>query len=96
MPERKPVIVTRAEPPDELAPAQLSKEEMRALIAVTAVTHRTPWGRVARRGALVAVPAAAASMVLDALLGWWSIPVIVVLAIVWTTRPLVRQNREGW
>lgn len=94
-PERKRVVVHRPEPPSDERKPQLTKDEVRALLTVTEVTHR-PWGRVARRGAIAAVATTLLSLLLDTWLGWWSIPLLVVLAIAWTVRPLIQQSRGGW
>ena len=96
--ERKPVVVHRPEPPREDAPpreARYTQEEMRALLAVTATT-KPPWKRAARRGLVAMLPTLILSFVLDSLLGWWSIPVLVLLAVAWALRPLLRQSRDGW
>lgn len=96
---RKPVVVTRPEPPsdDPLAPERpkLTQDEMRALLAVSQTTQ-TPLKRAARRGLLAFVPMTILSIVLDALIGWWSIPVLVVITVAWASRPLWRQSRDGW
>ena len=98
-PERKPVVVHRPEPPPEDGPAhaqaKLSQDEMRALLAVAKTAH-PPWRRAARRGVVAALPSLVLSFVLDAWLGWWSIPVVVLLAIGWSAGPLLRQSRDGW
>lgn len=100
-PRKAPVVVTRPEPPPDddapLAPQRpkLTQDEMRALLAVTQTTQ-TPLKRAARRGLLAFVPMTILSLVLDALIGWWSVPVLVVITAVWATRPLWRQSREGW
>ncbi len=96
--ERKPVVVHRPEPPLEDASsseARYTQEEMRALLAVTATTN-PPWKRAARRGLIAMLPTLVLSVVLDSLLGWWSIPVLVLLAVAWALRPLLRQSRDGW
>ncbi len=94
MAERR--VVHRPEPPSDER-AKLSREEVRALLAVTATTSKNgAWSRVARRGGIALVPTAIVSTLLDAVIGWWSIPVVVVLAIVWAALPLVRQHRDGW
>ena len=101
-PEHKRVVVTRPEPPaDEPEPKpkpkeKLAPEEIRALLAVTTTTQRSPLRRSARRGLLAFLPTTILSIVLDSLIGWWSIPVLVVLSIAWVAWPLVRQSREGW
>lgn len=94
--ERKPIIVRRPDAPGDAPKPQLSKEEIRALLAVTESTARPTWSRVARRGGIAIIPTTLLSILLDSVLGWWSIPVIVILAIAWTARPLVRQRRDGW
>ena len=94
-PERKRVVVHRPEPPSDEGKPQLTKDEVRALLAVTKVTRR-PWGRVARRGAIAFVLTTLLSLLLDSWIGWWSIPVLAVLAIAWTVRPLLQQSRDGW
>jgi len=97
--ERKtPVVVHRPEPPSDEAPAakpRYTQEEMRALLAVSATTN-PPWKRAAKRGVIAALPTIVLSFVLDAFLGWWSIPVLVILAVAWAARPLFRQSRDGW
>ena len=95
MAERR--VVHRPEPPSDEPATKLSRDEVRALLAVTATnTKSNAWSRVARRGGIALVPTAIVSTLLDALLGWWSIPVAVVIALVWTAMPLLRQRRDGW
>lgn len=95
MDERR--VVHRPEPPSDEPPPKLSREEVRALLAVTSTNARaSAWRRTARRGGVALIPTALASTLLDALLGWWSIPVVVVIAVAWVAMPLVRQRRDGW
>lgn len=104
-PARKRVVATRPDPPaEDLAPepstkppskAQLSREEVRALLQVSAA-NRAPWRRVARRGGLAVLPTLVLGVVLDMLIGWWSTPVLIVIVTVWAGWPLLRQDRSGW
>ena len=100
--EPKRVVVTRPDPPeDEPKPkpkseTKLSPEEVRALLAVTTAAQRTPLRRAARRGLLAFVPTTIVSVVLDSLIGWWSIPVLGLLTLAWVLWPLLRQSRDGW
>ncbi|HEY1954789.1 MAG TPA: hypothetical protein VGH28_04240 [Polyangiaceae bacterium] len=102
MSERKQVVVHRPDPVEETpgprydgAKPTYSKEELRALLAVT-TPATPPWKRAARRGLIAMLPTIVLSFVLDAFLGWWSIPVLLVLAALWAARPLWRQSRDGW
>jgi hypothetical protein len=84
-PARK--IVTRAEPPPDLdAPKpKLTREEMNAMIAVTAAQH-PPWKKSLKRSPIL-LPATIASH--------WSMPlaaVLVIAALVWIARPLFRRD----
>jgi len=88
-------VVHRPDPPRDEPKPKLSREEVQALLAVTK-TQGGAWGRTARRGGLALVPTALLSTLLDVFLGWWSIPVVIALAILWTAQPLVRQARDGW
>ncbi len=89
-------VVHRPEPPSDEAPPKLSREEIQALLAVTQVTTSSKWARVARRGGIAFVPTAILSTLLDAFFGWWSIPIVALLALAWTVMPLMRQRRDGW
>ncbi len=91
-------VVHRPEPPSDGAPApKLTREERRAFLAVTATQPQpSRLSRAARRGGLALVPTAILSTVLDAIVGWWSIPIVVALAIAWSALPLLRQSRDGW
>jgi hypothetical protein len=102
-PEAKVATVVRrpATPPDdELAEGankpQWSREEMRALLTVTANDGDTRWRRVAKRGVVGFLGTTLISWVAQTLLGWWSIPVLVVAALFWIVKPLWRQRRDGW
>ncbi len=96
-------MVQRPEPPSDEPPsdepkAKLSREEVHALLAVTQATSKKSgaWSRTARRGGIALLPTAIVSTLLDAILGWWSIPVVIALAIAWAALPLMRQRRDGW
>jgi len=99
---RKPVIASRPEPPpderDRDVPprrAGLTKEEMQALLTVTATNSR-PWGRVARRAGIGLIPTAVVGLALDTWVGWWATPVLAVLLAAWAAWPLLGQTRDGW
>ncbi len=90
-------VVHRPEPPSDEPAPKLTRDEVRALLAVTATTNPpSRWGRAAKRGGLALLPTAILSTVLDAIVGWWSIPIVVALAIAWSALPLLRQSRDGW
>jgi hypothetical protein len=95
----EPRVVHRPEPPQDDEPKpKLSREEVQALLAVTQATSKKPgaWSRTARRGGIALLPTAIVSTVLDALVGWWSIPIVIALALAWAALPLIRQRRDGW
>ncbi len=94
MGERR-VVVHRPESPDDKVAPKLSREEVHALLAVTQTTNGAR-SRTLRRGGVALVVSALLSTLLDMLLGWWSIPIVVVVALVWFAMPLVRQRRDGW
>lgn len=100
-PPRKPVVVRRPEPPHGDGPSGLSsrpgltKDEVRALLAVTSAS-RPPWGRVARRAGLGLLPTIVLSVVLDGALGWWGTPALFVVLAVFAAWPLFQQRRDGW
>jgi len=94
--------VTRPEPPsDEPAngsPAKLSKDEVRALLAVTKV-QASPMKRAAKRGGILAIPTTILGVVLDLVLGnWGTVILLVVIAggIYWSIRPLFAKDRSDW
>jgi hypothetical protein len=95
MGDRRRVVVHRPDPPDEEVAPKLSRDEVRALLAVARTTNG-PSRRTLRRGGVALVVSALLSTLLDALLGWWSIPIVVVVTLLWFAIPLVRQRRDGW
>ncbi len=94
---KTPTIATRPEPPsdDEPKALKLSKEETRALLAVTA-TQRPDWARAAKRAGLGVIPTALIGLLLDSVVGWGATPVLVIILIVWSAWPLFKQDRGGW
>jgi len=92
---RKAVVVTRPEPPPDQDPKKLSREEVQALLAV-ARTNAPAWPRALKRAGLGLLPTAILGVVLDAAVGWWSTPLLVVLLLAWSAWPLLRRDRDGW
>jgi hypothetical protein len=105
-----PRVVTRPEPPPDDADAaplakkaapKLTRDEMRALMAVTK-TNATPWRSVAKRGGIVSIPTGLIGLGLDAALDHHALAVTAVLGVVglvWAARPLWKRDRgddEGW
>ena len=94
-PEAPRKTVTRAEPPPDSAPkrAALTREEARALIAVTAA-QRPAWKKSLWRSPVL-VLTGIVSQLLHIALGSYAYPLDVVLfiaAIVWMARPLLRKD----
>ena len=94
---KKPTIATRPEPPSDDGPKapKLSKEETRALLAVTA-THRPNWGRAAKRAGFGVMPTALLALLLDSVIGWGATPALVIVLIAWAAWPLFKQDSGGW
>jgi hypothetical protein len=95
---RKPTFVTRPDPPSDDSPSKapaLSKEEVRALLTVAA-TRRPDWKRAAKRASLGLIPTALLGLALDSVIGWGGTPVLLVILLVWSAWPLLRQHRDGW
>jgi hypothetical protein len=105
-----PRVVTRPEPPPDVADApppakkaaaKLTRDEVRALLAVTK-TNAAPWRSVAKRGGLVTIPTTLIGLALDAVLDHHALAVTAVLGAVglaWALRPLWKRSRdddEGW
>jgi len=93
------VVVTRPEPPsDSDSPAKMSREEMRALLAVTETDHQSALGKVYRRGRVAVLPTGLVSLGVHLLLGsisqWLSLAVLLA-GILWTAWPLFRRD-DPW
>jgi hypothetical protein len=91
-PSRK--IVTRAEPPSSTPHRQaLTREEMNAMIAVTAA-QRPAWQRSLWRSPVLVITGIV-SQLLHIAIGAYAYPIDVVLfigALVWIARPLLRRD----
>jgi hypothetical protein len=98
----KGIVVTRAEPlaaaDQTVAPgAQLTREEMRALLAVEGTNRASALGTAWKRGRILAIPTGLISLAAHLLFGWaepWASMVIILGAVAWTARPLLR--RDDW
>lgn len=100
---RTQTVVTRAEPPpldDEQMSLpekpKLSREEIKALLAVDKTTIMTRWGKATNRLAFAAFPTFFVSLLADKLFGWWGIPITLVCGVLWALWPMRKQDREGW
>ncbi len=88
-------LVTRAEPPPSSQPerAALTRDEMRALLAVTAA-QRSPWKKSLWR-IPVLVATSIVSHLLHMAIGSYAYPIDLVLfvaTLVWIARPLFRKD----
>lgn len=97
-PTPRPAVVHRpAEQAEAGGPSHLSREEMRALIAVTAATapRITPRKRAWRRGRVILLPFGIAETAAHVLLGSaapWVMTAFFLAGVAWVARPLLRKN----
>jgi len=92
-PEPSHKIVTRAEPPPTSKREPITREEMAAMIAVTAA-QEPKWPKSLWRSPVLFVVMIVGHF-LDAAVGVYSIPISLVLgaaALVWIARPLFRRD----
>lgn len=94
---RAAVVHRPAAGPDD-APAALSREEMRALIAVTAATAPTltPRKRAWRRGRVILLPFGLAQTAAHAVLGAaapWVMGAVFLAGVAWVAHPLLKKDR---
>jgi hypothetical protein len=88
-PPKAPIVVTRPEPPTSDATPKLTREEIRALIAVEGAKH-PPWKSSVRRSPLLLI----VGLVSQAF-GSYSLvvgTVLTIAALVWIARPLFRRD----
>lgn len=93
----KRVVVTRPEPPSFAHPAKLSNDEVRALLAVDRTNRPNSFGASWKRGRIVALPTtliSVAAHVLFGSAGLWIGAAIILAALAWIARPLLR--RDDW
>ncbi|CAN5438086.1 hypothetical protein BH09MYX1_BH09MYX1_16160 [soil metagenome] len=102
LPPARRIVVTRPEPPAEETPTKgapkLSKDEVRALLAVTS-TQASPMKRAAKRGGILVIPTTILGVVLDLVFGDWGtliLLVIIAVGVYWSARPLFAKNRSDW
>jgi len=99
----KRTVVTRAEPPEELdekdpaaTPTKLSKDEIKALLAVNETNTMTGWGKSVERFKVVVIPMGVGSSLAHLAFGWWGLGFVLAGGLLWTLVPMARQDREGW
>ncbi len=92
------VVITRADPPkDEPGAPKLTREEMRALLAVEGTNRSSALGRVWKRGRMIVLPTGLLGAVVHWVLGVaepWASLAVLAIAVSWVARPLLR--RDDW
>lgn len=101
-PPPRRIVVTRPEPPsdepDPKSPPKLSKDEVRALLAVTKV-RSSPTKRALKRVGILSIPTTIVGIALDLAFGEWGtllVLVIIAAGIFWSVRPLFAKERNDW
>ena len=96
----KRTVVTLADPPEEedlLPPkANLSRDEINALLAVNETNTMTGWGRSIERFKVAAIPMGVISSLGHFVFGWTAIIATLAVGILWALKPMTEQDRAGW